>query len=341
MDEIDLKDFHCEKCNKYYSSIQSLSNHRRIKHCNPIVTEKVTKKCEKEKNVTKNVIKSNHTNENIQECKYCYKVLANRHSKWRHEQKCNSSNENIKLNKDEEIQELKKENAEIKKENAEIKSMLMELLKRSKIHPKTLEKINKDLVKNKNNNIINGNSNNINSGTVNNINIIKFGNENINQILNQKEKLKILEARFLSLEESIKRIHFNDARPEYQNILITNLRDDLAYVFDGNKFVTTKKNTAITELIDNHIDSIEISLDEYKEKLNPRVVQKIEELIDKINDDYTEMVVENNNNKKFQNYKLYKIDQVKNLIYDESKNIKDNKKITQIQTNKLTNEINV
>ena len=332
MDEIDLKEFHCEICDKYYSSIQSLSNHRRIKHSNHNVTKKVTKKCEKEKNVTKNVTKSYHSDENILECKYCFKILANRHSKWRHEQNCDSSNKNIKLDKDEEIQELKKE-------NAEIKSMLMELLKKSKVHPKTLEKINRNLIKN-----INGDSNNvnINSGTVNNINIIKFGNENINQILNQKEKLKILEARFLSLEESIKRIHFNDARPEYQNILITNLRDDLAYIFDGNKFVTTKKNTAINELIDNHIDSIEISLDEYKEKLNPRVVQKLEELIDKINDDYTEMVVENNNNKKFQNYKLYKIDQVKDLIYDESKNIKDNKKIIQITSkNNLTNEIDV
>jgi len=329
MDEIDLKGFHCELCDKYYSSIQSLSNHRRIKHSNHNVTKNVTKKSSKEKIVTKNVTKSYHSDENILECKYCFKILANRHSKWRHEQKCNLSNKNIKLDKDEEILELKKE-------NAEIKSMLMELLKKSKVHPKTLEKINKNLIKN-----INGDSNNVNLGTVNNINIIKFGNENINQILNQKEKLKILEARFLSLEESIKRIHFNDARPEYQNILITNLRDDLAYIFDGNKFVTTKKNTAITELIDNHIYSIEISLDEYKEKLNPKIVQKIEELIDKINDDYTEMVVENNNNKKFQNYKLYKIDQVKNLIYDESKNIKDNKKITQIQTNILTNEIDV
>jgi len=329
MDEIDLKEFHCEICDKYYSSIQSLSNHRRIKHNIHNVTKNVTKKSSKEKIVTKNVTKSYHSDENILECKYCFKILANRHSKWRHEQKCNLSNKNIKLDKDEEILELKKE-------NAEIKSMLMELLKKSKVHPKTLEKINKNLIKN-----INGDSNNVNLGTVNNINIIKFGNENINQILNQKEKLKILEARFLSLEESIKRIHFNDARPEYQNILITNLRDDLAYIFDGNKFVTTKKNTAITELIDNHIYSIEISLDEYKEKLNPKIVQKIEELIDKINDDYTEMVVENNNNKKFQNYKLYKIDQVKNLIYDESKNIKDNKKITQIQTNILTNEIDV
>ena len=329
MDEIDLKEFHCEICDKYYSSIQSLSNHRRIKHNIHNVTKNVTKKSSKEKIVTKNVTKSYHSDENILECKYCFKILANRHSKWRHEQKCNLSNKNIKLDKDEEILELKKE-------NAEIKSMLMELLKKSKVHPKTLEKINRNLIKN-----INGDLNNVNLGTVNNINIIKFGNENINQILNQKEKLKILEARFLSLEESIRRIHFNDARPEYQNILITNLRDDLAYIFDGNKFVTTKKNTAITELIDNHIDSIEISLDEYKEKLNPKIVQKIEELIDKINDDYTEMIVENNNNKKFQNYKLYKIDQVKNFIYDESKNIKDNKKITQIPTNKLINEINV
>ncbi len=131
----------------------------------------------------------------------------------------------------------------------------------------------------------------------------------------------------MSLEESIKRIHFNEKRPEYQNILITNLRDDLAYVFDGGKFVTTKKTKAINELIDNHMDNIEISLEEYKEKLSPKVVEILEELIEKINDNYTEMVVENNKNKKFQNYKLFKIDQVKELIYDESKNIKDNKKI--------------
>jgi hypothetical protein len=141
-------------------------------------------------------------------CTKCNKIFSCRQHKWRHEKICKSSIQINKLNKENvEIQELKKENVEIKKENAEIKSMLMELLKKSKVHPKTLEKINKNLIKN-----INGDLNNVNLGTVNNINIIKFGNENINQILNQKKKLKILEARFLSLEESIKRIHFNDAR---------------------------------------------------------------------------------------------------------------------------------
>jgi len=100
MDEIDLKEFHCEICDKYYSSIQSLSNHRRIKHCNHNVTKKVTKKCEKEKIVTKNVTKSYHSDENILECKYCFKILANRHSKWRHEKTCNSSIQINKLNKE-------------------------------------------------------------------------------------------------------------------------------------------------------------------------------------------------------------------------------------------------
>ena len=43
--------------------------------------------------------------------------------------------------------------------------------------------------------------------------------------------------KFKSIEESIKTIHFNNNHPECQNILITNLRDDIAHVFDGEKFI--------------------------------------------------------------------------------------------------------
>jgi len=129
MDEIDLKGFHCELCDKYYSSIQSLSNHRRIKHSNH--------------NVTRKGYKSTHDcnhdvtqNDNINMCTKCNKIFSCRQHKWRHEKICKSSIQINKFNKENvEIQELKKENVEIKKENAEIKSMLMELLKKSKVHP--------------------------------------------------------------------------------------------------------------------------------------------------------------------------------------------------------------
>lgn len=167
------------------------------------------------------------SNNTIYTCFKCNKNFNCRQHKWRHEKNCNND-----INKNSEI-------IELKNQNNELKSLLLELLKNNKVHYKTLNKINNNLS-------INGNSNNVNNGMINNINIIKFGNENINEILNQKEKIKILEARFMSLEESIKRIHFNELRPEYQNILITNLRDDIAYVFDGTKFITTKKQKPYT-----------------------------------------------------------------------------------------------
>ena len=37
-------------------------------------------------------------------------------------------------------------------------------------------------------------------------------------------------------------VHFNDNRPEYKNIMITNLRDNIAYIFDGNKFIAQNKD---------------------------------------------------------------------------------------------------
>ena len=123
----------------------------------------------------------------------------------------------------------------------EFKNNILDILqKNAKIHPKTLQKINKEL---NNNNIINNITNNNttnNNNTINTINNttvnIKFGNEKISNLLNEKEMLKIVNKCRYSVEESIKLVHFNDNRPEYKNILITNLRDNIAYIFDGNKF---------------------------------------------------------------------------------------------------------
>lgn len=52
---------------------------------------------------------NNETISNI--CKYCNKILANRQSKWRHEQKCKSSN-NITL--EEQVKKLSEEIKDIK-----------------------------------------------------------------------------------------------------------------------------------------------------------------------------------------------------------------------------------
>jgi hypothetical protein len=234
-------------------------------------------------------------------CKFCKKILSNRHSRWRHEQKCQTKNNFINRN---EINELRKE-------NAEIKSMLSELLKSSKVHPKTLQKINK--------NLINGNNNNINTGTVNNIQIVKFGSEDIKSILSDKEIKKILNCKYKSIEESIKIVHFNDDRPEYRNIYITNLRDNIAYVYNGNKFEAVQKHSVINQLIDQHMNNIEVSYDDYKNKLPERTIEILDKLIEKIQDEHTSMIDEENN-KEFKNYKQFKINEVKLMIYNETGN---------------------
>ena len=74
------------------------------------------------------------------------------------------------------------------------------------------EKINNTQQASNINNSHNTNNTLNNKGTINNNYIIAFGKEEINNILTEKEKYKILNARYKSLEESIKAIHFNKDR---------------------------------------------------------------------------------------------------------------------------------
>ena len=195
---------------------------------------------------------------------------------------------------------------EIKKENAEIKSMLNDIIKQFKIHPKTLQKINKQLINN-------GTINN----TVNNINIVKFGTEDIASILSQSEILKILNRKMCSLEESIKAIHFNDNRPEFKNIYITNLKDQYAYIFDGTKFIAGLKSDILGELVDNHVENIEYSTDEYRNKLPPKTIEVLDKFLEKIYNEDTEFI-DKEHKIKYPNFKQFKVNIIKLMIYNES-----------------------
>ena len=212
----------CKYCNKNYKSVHSRSNHYRIYH---ILESKSKVSIESVKSKPKVSLESVNSkpdiNKGINNCRYCDKIYKHKQSKYKHEQLCiNKSN----------IIEADNKIIKLEKENLEIKNTLSELLKLCKIHPKTLQKINNQLV---NGSINNGTINKtINNGTINNtVNIVKFGTEELNKILTQCEILKILNKKMCSLEESIKMIHFNDARPEFRNIYITNLKDQYAYIY--------------------------------------------------------------------------------------------------------------
>jgi len=205
------------------------------------------------------------------------------------------------------------------------------LKEKSKIHHKTLEKINNQL---------NNCTNNINNGQItNNINntYVKFGDLEYEKILNNKQIKQILNKQYMSLEESIKQVHFNENLPEYNNVFITNMKDDIAYVFNGKQFISLRKNEMLNELINTHIKEINFSLEKNKNKLNKlneKYVIRLEKFLDMLNDDDTKFT-DKDNQRTYNSYKAYKMNSIKLLIYNES----DKKKLDLLNNISLEEKI--
>jgi len=331
----------CLICKKIYASQSSLCHHNKKFHKNK--SDKDAINVIQDNN---NVIQDNNDKpiKNLLKCEYCNKIFATRQSKSKHKIKvCNKNlnNNSLSLSK---LDLLEKKNIELEKENEEIKNSLNEikelLITNSKIHPKTLQKINKNLINNNNNNIINNNTtnNNNNNNTINNTIInktyVNFYDPIDYKILNEKEKLNILSRPWKSLEESIKTIHFNKKFPEYKNIFITNRKDDNAYIFDGNKFSSVSKNEALNDLINSHMDEIESSAPDFEDKISETKLKHLNKFIEMINDNDKKYIHENLK-KTFANYRIYKCDLIKHLIFNNS----DPKLLEKLKNMKLENKI--
>ena len=131
---------------------------------------------------------------------------------------------------------------------------------------------------------------------------------------------KILDCRLLAVEGSIKTIHFNKDLPEYQNIRINNLRSNIALIHDGNTFNVANQYNVINDLINDHVDIITELIKEHRNKLQEATILKLEQFLENLDDNYKQ-ITDVNTNRIFKNYKDYKIDKIKHIIYNESKKI--------------------
>jgi hypothetical protein len=275
-------------------------------------------------NITSNVtnMTSNVTNK-VYECKFCNKNFNYRQNKYQHEKKCKIKENSNKID---ELEEKNNKINELEKTINELKNQVSIIIKeKGKIHHKTLQKINNQL---NNNGKITNNINNINNTYV------KFGDIDYQKVLNDKQIKHILNKQYLSLEESIKQIHFNEELPEYSNIFITNMKDDLGYVFNGKQFISVRKNVMLNELIDTHVKEINLSLEKNKNKLNEKYVIRLEKFLDMLNDDDTKFT-DQDNQRIYPSYKAYKLNSIKLLIYNES----DKKKLDTLNTMELEEKI--
>lgn len=293
MTENNKKNYICDICENEYSNRQNLWRHIKTKHKNndenttilPQNTTKIinsTTILPQNTTILKTIENSSiKQDENGLTCQYCLKQLSRYDSFKRHLFICKKKKEYDENNNENKIKELQEN-------QIHIKNILTELInKNCKIHPKKLDKINKQL--NGNINTLNDITNNINNShnTINSNNntiniILPLGKENLTDAFTTNEKLQVLKNRYTSLLYLIEYTHFNDKYPQFKNILITNIQNNLAYTFDDklNKFIAVDKN----ELLENIIDARMFDIQSFYEELEDNIDERTKDVINKIKD---------------------------------------------------------
>jgi hypothetical protein len=301
---IDQKKYFCQICNKKYASASSFSNHTKNHH--------------QEDNK-----KKKNTEDNYYYCRKCNKTYKSCQSRWNHEKKCIF----IETTNDDEIDNIFEENQKLKddklKQAEQIIKLQNKIIKSNRLDTKTFKAINKILMDrsyavNSNNNIRNNNNNN----NITNIQqICNIGNEELVKILTDQQKKQIMGAKLNVLERLVEMAHCGEYN-QFKNIIITNLKDNFAYKYDQTKgyFIVVEKNELLDAVVTIRLSDIEEIYDElqYANKIDGKTKKIIQSFLDKCNSD--EPFVDENNIK-FPNFKSYKQNSIKILLYNNQDKI--------------------
>jgi len=267
------KKFICKICNKNYKSYQSLWNHNHRFHPN-------LNRNEQNMSISVSILSHNEQKITMYKCDFCDRDYKHIQSKNRHQKKCTL------IYKDK-CEKLEKENLELKNkykkhdnEIKELKDQLLDIMnKQCKMHHQTFNKIQNQLTNN-----YYGSTDNYNNCT---FNIVQLGNENLVETLTKKEQLSILKKKYKSLNYLVDYIHCNDKFPEFNNVIITNLQNNIAYKYDQDKkkFIAIKKDELIDDIIYYRMGDLEEFYDINLSKLDGKTKEIITDIINKMDAD--------------------------------------------------------
>ena len=228
---------------------------------------------EKENKWKKTLEEINETNPNPKlHCKYCNKIYTRKDNLVRHQSICKS-----KEVYEQKIQELEQTNQKIQ----ELELQIKELKQNATV-------INNNTTNTQNNNTI------INyiaatptipiENPEQNITIIPLGKENLVDFFTKEQQIRILKKMFGSFIHLIEYVHFSGKFKQFANIGITNLKSNIAYLYDeiDKKFNACDQNEAISELISERLQDMENFLENVKSHLTQTEVDKIKQLIEEI-----------------------------------------------------------
>jgi len=282
-------EYNCKICNKKFKTYQTLWKHNKSKH---IIQSEI-----KNEN---NLVQLQSSDLSEIKCKFCDRPFNFRNNKWKHEKVCKEK-QIIDLNQQTKNNELI---LQIKKEEANILRLQLELQKSTKNDNMTIKKINK-LLENKSTNIHHHHY------------VSNFGKEDVVETLTKQEKRMIMNAKYSSLEKLIEIVHCGKYN-QFKNIIITNMKDNYMYKYDDKlgHFVLSTKLDVLNSLINYRLDDLEVIYNDLleKNKLDDKTKDCIEKFINKINYDDNKYI--DYDGKQHKNYKEYKINEIKVLLFN-------------------------
>ena len=260
--------FTCEKCQKIYSSSQSLCNHRRLKHPEAVLS-KMDNMDDPMLSKMDNIVHNITGDKN--KCDFCKKIYANRHSKSKHMKICK-----FKLALD--IND--KNTALIKSDDNKLTGG----------NTTTIDTLNSNAI---NNGTINGT---LNNGTINNnITINNFNTDN-KEYFSDKFKNKILNYfknnnKFhLPVPNVVQNLKFNPNHKENNNMKITNMKNKVGQKYENNKWIYCKKNDIFNDVHKMAVKMIEEWINEKPEDSQIDILEGFNDYM-KVNQSYLKKVI--------------------------------------------------
>ena len=224
----------------------------------PKVNKKSTLLKNSQQKVNKKSTLCQQTNENSYICEYCEKQFNFKQSYYRHMKTC----------------KIKKK--EIENEN-KIVDMLNEQLKDK--DKKIDELIKKSGTTNTTTNITYNQQNNVS----NNIKLLGYRKTDISH-LSDKDFINCISHSNFCIPHLIRKIHFDPNKPENHNIYISNIKNNYAMIYDGDKWNLSNRDDLINEILEEKEIIIEEKLEEWLEKGDrkyPEIMKKFTRYLEK------------------------------------------------------------
>lgn len=191
------------------------------------------------------------------ECEYCYKVLSKNCHLHRHLKVCK-----VRKEKEREKEEMNKVVELLNKQLEDQKQQINELIKKT---GNTTTNITYQ-------------QNNVN----NNFKLLGYRNTDISH-LSDKDFISCISHSNFCIPHLIKKIHFDPDKPENHNIYISNIKNNYAMTYDGDKWNLTNRDDIINDILEEKEIIIEEKLEEWLEKGKkyPEIMKKFTRYLEK------------------------------------------------------------